>query len=247
VVAWTAPATSAQRVTGTTTSPGSSTTASGYDQPANRLIDFATAGPRGLPSAPVLAVSVPTAREIDSLTVAGHFGGATAAWTESWYTGSRYHSEVFWADLGPRAAVHELSSPSSAAVGLSMAGSGAGRQVLAWQACNVAAGTCRADAALRPGGAGWGPVRGLGAVDPISFPVVTQSGLGQSLVGWISAGVVRVAAAQPGATSFYRPVRVATRSGDTELALGFGAGQEALAVWVQGTVDQRLLGARFSP
>jgi hypothetical protein len=247
VVAWTAPAASAQTVTGTTTAPGSSTTAAGYDQPRNELIYFATAGPVGLPGAPRLAITVPRGRQIDALTVAAHGDGATVAWTESWYAGTLYRSEVFWADLGNSAQGQALSGGATAAVGLSMAGSARGRQVLTWQACDVSAGTCTADAALRPHGDAWGPVRSLGTVDPTSFPVATQSSLGQSLVGWVDNGRVRVRAAKPGATRFYRPVTVARGAADSALSLGFGAGERADAVWIQGTVDQKLEGARFTP
>jgi hypothetical protein len=247
VVAWTAPAMTAQTVTGTSTSPGSSTTASGYDQPTNQLIYFDLAAPTGLPGEPKLAVRVPAGREIDALTVAAHRTGATLAWTESWYSGSQYYSEVFWADLRARAVVSELSPASTVAVGLSMASSTKGRQVLTWQACNVGAGTCTADAVLRPHGDAWGAVRVLGEADPTSFPVATQSRLGQSLIGWISNGFVTARAARPAGTGFYPAARVSDLAGATDLALGFGAGQKAVAVWIQGTVNQKLTGSRFTP
>ncbi len=253
IVAWTAPAPAAgaQTVTGTTTAPGSTTTtAAGYDQPRNPLIRFAVAGPGGLPGAARLAVTVPSGREIEALAVVPHRRGATLAWTESWYAGMRYVSEVFWTDVGagstPQAS--ELSPSSTVAVGVSLAGASDGHEVLAWQACDVGAGTCRTDAALRPHGDAWGTVRSLGGVDPTSFPVATESAGGEALVGWVANGGVRAAAANPAATNFHPSVAVTRADGDSDLALGFGAdATQAIAVWVQGTYDQKLVGARFSP
>ncbi len=249
LIAWTAPAAAAQTVTGTTTSPGSSTTASGYDQPRNQLIDYATAGPSGAPGAAKLAVTVPAGRQIDGLQALPHGTGATLAWTESWYVGNTYVSRVFWTDVTGAGAgpVHAISGAGSAAVGLSGAGSAGGRQVLTWQACDISAGTCDTDAALRPTGGAWAPVQSLGAVDPTAFPVATQSAAGQSLVGWIASGGVYAAAAAPGAGSFHAPARVTRASTASHLALSFGAGTRAAAVWIQGTYDQKLVGARFNP
>jgi hypothetical protein len=250
IVAWTAPSTGAQTVTGTTTTPGStSTTASGYDQPENQLIRFATAGESGLPGSVRLAVTVPAGREIDALAVAPHRRGATLAWTESWYAGSAYRSAVFWTDLGTGSQLKptELSSARTAAVGVSLAASTGGRQVVSWQACAIGAGTCRTAAALRPYGDRWGPVRSLGSVDPTSFPVATESARGQALVGWVANGLVRAASADPAATVFHPAVAVARADGDANLTLGFGTAERAVAVWVQGSVDQKLVGARFTP
>ncbi len=249
LIAWTAPASAAQTVTGTTTAPGSSSTASGYDQPRNQLIEYATAGAQGVPGAAKRAVTVPAGRQIDALQAVPHGAGLTLGWTESWYVANTYESRVFWSDVSAAGAgrVHTLSAASTSAVGLSGAGSSDGAEVLTWQACDIAAGTCDTQAALRPTGAAWGPVQSLGAVDPTSFPVATQSSRGQSLVGWISNGRVQAAAAAPGASDFSLPVQLSSAANASDLALSFGAGTKAAAVWVQGTYDQKLVGARFTP
>jgi hypothetical protein len=249
LIAFTAPASAAQKVTGTTTSPGSSSTASGYDQPRNRLIEYATAGPSGSPGAVKLAVTVPAGRQIDALTVMPLGSGVTLGWTESWYVGNRYLSQVFSDDLsssgtGPQ---RTISAAASDAVGLSGAGSAAGGEVLSWQACDIGAGTCETEAVLRPPGGDWGAVLSLGSVDPTSFPVAAQSPAGQSVIGWITHGVVEGAVAESGASGFLPAVRVSRASDASVLALSFGAGTRAAAVWVQGTDVQKLVGARFTP
>jgi hypothetical protein len=249
IVAWTAPASDAETIAGTPASPGSSPTAEGYDQPRNQLIAFATAGPSGAPGRARLAVTVPAGRQIDALGVVPHDAGATLAWTESWYFAGHYLSQVFWADLTadgvgqPRA----LSSAASGAVGVSLAGTSAGREVLSWQACEIGAGTCVTQAALRPDGDAWGPVRSLGPVDPTSFPVASQSSRGQSLVAWISNGVVYGASGQPDSDAFSAAQRISGADTASDLALDFGEGTRAAAVWVQGTFDEKLVGARFTP
>lgn len=235
LVAWTAPA-----------SPPS-----GYDQPRNRLIEYATAGPRGAPGRVKPAVTVPAGRQIDALQVIPHGAGVTLGWTESWYVGDRYESRVFWSDVSRAGAgpAHIVSSPASpvwAAVGLSGAGSPAGGEVLSWQACDIGAGTCVTESSLRPPDRDWGTPRSLGSVDPTSFPVAAQSRAGASVVAWISHGVVRAASAAPGAAGFSPTVAVSRTHDASDVALSFGAGTRAAAVWVQGTFDQKLVGARFS-
>ncbi|WP_249010111.1 hypothetical protein [Conexibacter sp. DBS9H8] len=254
VIVWTAPDTAAATVTGTTTTPspggaaaGTSTAASGYDQPADGRIEFALAGVGRLPGAPRLAVSVPPGREIDALTVTPSATGALIAWTESWFAGARYRSAVFWASLARGARAHLLSSPATAAVGVSLAGQPRRPELVAWQACRVGPGTCTTDAALWRRGGGWGHVRVLGPDDPTGFPVASAATDGNALVGWIAGGRVRVAVHRATSSGFSTAATISRGSGASALALRFGAGPEAVAAWVQGTDRERLMSALWEP
>ncbi|HET9074995.1 MAG TPA: hypothetical protein VFN48_10480 [Solirubrobacteraceae bacterium] len=249
LLAWTAPGAGPQTVTGTTTSPGSSGTASGYDQPANRLIEVASVGAQGRPGPGRLAVRRPEGTAVEAIDLAAHGAGATLAWTESPPVPDGAAATVLWTDVEPRGGhdpIHRLSSARESAGGVALAGARDGAQVLAWQACAVAAGTCRVRAVLRRPDGAWSRVRDLGADDPGAFPVVAQSPGGQALVGWIAGGRVRLTTAAPGVMGF-APAHVLSAPGASGLAVGYGVSGVGAAVWVQGTVAQSVMAARLLP
>jgi hypothetical protein len=176
---------------------------------------------------------------------------ASIAWVENWLdVRGRYHSRVYAADLkGGRASGRRVISPVNVVASqISFAGTGAGPELLAWQACAPGGLTCKAQAALRPDGGGWGPVRSLGEVDPGDAPLAAMTTAGTGLVDWISEGDVRAVCAPRGASGFAAPAKRLDRSGQAaQLTLSTGPLGTAVAAWTDGVMAQSLHAALYRP
>ncbi|MBO0767643.1 MAG: hypothetical protein J2O48_03070, partial [Solirubrobacterales bacterium] len=256
VIAWTAPSSGSPPGVGsspisptapTTTSTTSSANAVVNNKPQLIYYSVAPAGTGALPGRPKLAIRVPANKQIDALSIAEHGSGATAAWTESWWSSNgTYASQAYWADLaGGATKAHAISAVSHAATGISIASGGSGRQSLTWQACTSATATCDTAAALRPHGKNWGPTSDLGAVDPQSFPTTAASSDG-SLIGWISNGNVYASSAAPTSTTF-NPPRLLSKAGDSNgMQIEYANSNTALATWQESYTHPILVGARFN-
>ncbi len=220
-------------------------TAANTGEPGARQV-FAAAG--SLLAAPRRAsavVTVPAGHQVQELALTGRPGVATVAWIESWFDRQgRYHAQPVVADLLRRPQSHPFPDGAHAASGLTIAGDARGDQVLAWAAC-TSAGSCSVMAARRPAGRDYeSPVR-LGAIDASQSPVATISSGGEALVGWIAGGQVHVAARGATARAFGPAQVVSSTNLASDLALSFGPGREAIAVWTEGLVAPTVLEAVY--
>lgn len=193
-------------------------------------IYVATGSPGRAPSGTRVAYSAPAGHQIDQLAIAG----TTAAWIESWSDADGvYHSEAVAATLKGQPSVRRFPIAGRSASGLSLAGNGAGDQLLAWTACS-AAGGCTVRAAAKDAGGRFGAPAELGPIDPSQAPAATVSNGGESLVGWVDAGHVIAAARRRRARRFDRPQTVSTTRLASDLTVAFGPRNTALATWTQG-------------
>jgi hypothetical protein len=225
----------------------------GYEAQPGRIL-FAIGSPTSAPSRVRVAVTVPAGHSIDQLALEPGAGagpragaaGATLAWVESWYDASgNFHSAVEVRELTGSARIQTVSPPFELASDLAFAANAAGAQVLAYDGCSDA-GACVARAAARRPGRPFAGALYLGPVDPSQAVAAAISSSGQALVGWIEGGHVLAAVHQPRAARFGRARVVSGTLYAADLALAFGPGRHALAVWTQGAVEPVLAGAVFT-
>ena len=238
-VAGTALSGPAGAVSWSATAPGSS--ASGP------RIYLASASARTAPGRPRVAIALPGADSVDGLSIGSRGRVPTLAWVASWFDSrDGYHSRVFVADaVGRRPAAVALSPPGAQASSVSLAADRDGAQVITWRECATAS-VCTAQAALRPAGGRWGPVRTLGSLDATDAPVTAESSAGAALVGWVSHGRVLAAEAAAGARTFDRARRLSGAGTASNPALAFAPDGDALAVWTQGLATETAVAARLS-
>ena len=193
-------------------------------------------------------ISVPPGHSIDELALAparARFGGATAAWIESWSDSrTNFHSVVMTADLTRTPRGRQLSSGRELAAGLAFAGDAAGDQAVAWKRC-TSGGACALRAALRPAGTRFGSVENLSAIDASEAPALAVSASGETLLGWIHDGHVLAANGPLGVGRLSGAHTVSNTTFATELAITFGPVRTALATWTQGTLAQTVMGADY--
>ncbi len=211
--------------------------------PGPRTLFLARGSLRRAPAPGRGLLTVAPGHEIDELALADRGARGTVAWVESWYDRvGRYHSQVRVSDLGARLRPQTVSSSRELAAGIGFAGLDGGTQILAWKGC-TSAGTCSVRAVLRPSPGRFGVVRGPGPIDAAQTPAVTLTARGQAVIGWVSHG--HVVAATGRGTRLSSPRVVATTTFATDLALAGAPSDDVLAVWVQGTLNQSLIGASF--
>jgi hypothetical protein len=221
-------------------------------------IYLAAGDPGGAPSHPHVTLAVPAGHMIDELQLAARGTFPTVAWIESWYDSSgEFHSQAYAEDLTGARKQQTLSSPSLLASGLALASAptgatgatgpkgSSGAQAVAFRTC-ASDGACVVHAAVRRSH-GFGSFATLGPIDASQTPVVAAGRDGAALVGWIANGGVMASVASPAAGAFASPVTVSPTTYASDLALGFDqAGAAGLLAWTQGTVNQSVVGARYT-
>jgi hypothetical protein len=218
------------------------TASGGYGAGARRILVSWTA--TGSPSPAQVAVTVPVGHTVDELALAPGTRTPAVAWIESWYDarGAR-HSVAQVRDIGG-ARVRTISQPFELASDLTLAGDGAGDQVLAFDGCS-AAGTCVARAAIRRARGGFGPPQRLGAIDPSQAVAATVTGAGAVLVGWVGSGHVVAAEAGPRWVRFGRARTISSTNYGSDLTIAPGPRNTAFAAWTQGTFSPIVVGSWF--
>jgi hypothetical protein len=221
------------------------TVATGGEVTTPNEILVATGSSKGLPSAPRVAVKVPAGHSIDELQLAPGEKSPTLAWVESWYDArGGLHSAVEVRDLDRAGVTRTISPRFEYGSDVTLAGNGAGDQVLAFDGCS-STGACVARAAVRRAGSGFSGAQRLGLIDSSQAVTAAISASGDALVGWVSGGHVLAAERRPHARSFGRARVVSQTNYASDLTLAFGPGRNALAAWTQGTLAPSLVGATF--
>ncbi len=221
------------------------TVATGGEVTTPNEILVATGSSKGPPSGPRVAVTVPAGHSIDELQLAPGEKSPTLAWVESWYDArGGLHSAVEVRDLGRSGATRTLSPPFEYGSDVTLAGNGAGDQVLAFDGCS-STGACVARAAVRHAGRAFSGAQRLQPIDSSQAVSAAISAGGDALVGWVSGGHVLAAERRPRAGSFGRTRIVSRTNYASDLTLAFGPGRNALAAWTQGTLAPIVVGAPF--
>lgn|GEM_PF-6152796 len=213
--------------------------------PGPRSILVAEGSSSKAPTGRRTAITLPKGHQIDELAAASTTSAPTFAWVDGWFDArNAYHSEVEVADLSRSPRVRAFGGGLAADV--SIAGDGAGDEVLAWKACDRS-GVCAVSAAVRRKGGHFTSARQLGAIDGSQAPAVAIGPGGLALLGWIRSGHVYAAVSKPRSSQFGSVREVSSTDYAADLTLALGPKDRGLAVWTQGTYAPALVGAAYRP
>jgi hypothetical protein len=204
-----------------------------------RSIFDATGTRKQAPHHARVAITVPSGHRIDELAVARHGTGETLAWIESWYDAKgTYHSRVEASDLDHQAKSRALSPDDRLASGLTFASDADGDEGLAWESCTTFD-SCSVQASGRPAKGSFGQTKTLGPIDAYQSPALTISSQGQIVIAWVRGG-------HPVASAgFGAPAVLSSTTFATEPAVDFGPRNEAMAAWIQGTLNPSVVAAAY--
>ncbi|MHB8693675.1 MAG: hypothetical protein ACYDHH_20755 [Solirubrobacteraceae bacterium] len=199
----------------------------------------------GAPSHPHVTIQVQATHTIDELTLATRDHVPTVAWIESWYDATgKFHSQAYAEDLTQTRVPQLLSPASELASGLVLAGAGSS-ELVAFRGCTLD-GQCQLRASLRRSGR-FAAAASFGEADGTQTPAVAVGRTGAALVAWVRNGGVAAAVASQRGARLGPAVTVSQTGFASDPALSFAAaGDAALAAWTQGTVNQSIVGARYT-
>ncbi len=213
--------------------------------PGPRSISVAEGTSSRAPGA-ATAVTVPPGHQIDELQMTSAGTIPTVAWIESWLDRGAYHSQPIAEDLSRRGRPHPFPVGSQLASRLTLAGDGAGDQVLAWAQCS-AAGDCTVKAATRRAGGRFSAATSLGSIDASQAPAVTVAPGGEAFVGWSDSRGVELAGHGAKATRFGAPEVIGTTTPTADLTLAAGSSGQVITVWSQAVQSPTLMAATYRP